>query len=143
MTPSEQSRGARDMRGRRMFVPRINSEDEGRHPRMIQEVRDMEIRGKQSNDVIEALIVSRHVTIARTSISTNLHFARGGVLELSSSTVCFIYFIHSLLLHSFCSVNITILYLHIVLINYLISTLHNILFMFGFALLTVSTSTTS
>src|ERR1700678_1084586 len=42
-----------------------------------------------------------------------------------------------------CSVIITIFYLHIVLINYLISTLHNILFMFGFALLAVSTSTTS
>jgi hypothetical protein len=58
----------------------------------------------------------------------------------------FIYFIHSLLLHLLLCYHHNLLssccYL-IILINYLISTLHNILFMFGFALLTVSTSTTS
>src|ERR1700678_2546009 len=78
------------------------------YPRMIQEVRDMEIKGKQSNDVIEPFIVYHHVTNAFTSIESNSRFrSRGsvGVIELNSmsqdSIHSFIYFIHSLLLHSF------------------------------------------
>src|ERR1700678_533862 len=117
---------------------------------MIQEVRDMEIRGKQSNDIIEPFIVYHHVTNTCTSIESNSRFrSRGsvGVIELNSmsqySIHSFIYFIHSLLLHSFVLLSSQSFIFIIVLINYLISTLHNILFMFGFALLAVSTSTTS
>ena len=56
------------------------------------------------------------------------------LLKLSSSTVCLNFFIYITFI---CYIIITFLYLHFLLMNYIISILHNILLMFVFTLLAI------